>query len=111
MITPAVYYQGADLPDLLITWEDDGGVVVDFAAGHTFEVKVAREGSTAAAFTKTTGVSGGSSPPNVVVEWATAGELRDLTPGRYTVQVVATRTADGKRRYFQGPLEVRPSIA
>lgn len=107
----AIYHAGAELPDLHVTWRDDAGEVIDFAAGWSFVVKVAPEGSKVASFTKTTGVTGSAAAPNVVIGWATAGELSTLAPGRYTVQVVATRTADGKDRYLLGPLEIRPSIA
>ena len=110
MSVPAVYYKGAELPDLHVTWEDEDGEVIDFAAGWTFVVKVAREGSTAASFTKSSGITGAASAPNVVVAWATSGELSTLAAGRYVVQVVATRAADSKDRYFLGPLEVRSSI-
>lgn len=111
MSVPAVYYKGAELPDLHLTWEDENGDVINFAAGWTFVVKVAREGSTTASFTKSTGVTGAASAPNVIVEWATSAELSTLAAGRYVVQVVASRNSDSKDRYFQGPLEVRSSIA
>lgn len=110
MSPPAVYYSGAELPDLHLTWEDEAGDVIDFAAGWTFTVKVAREGSTTAQFTKTTGITGAASAPNVVVAWATSGELSALAAGRYVVQVVARRSADSKDRYFVGALEIRSSI-
>ena len=110
MSVPAVYYSGAELPDLHLTWEDEDGEVINFAAGWTFTVKVAREGSTTAAFSKTTGVTGAASAPNVVIAWDTSGELSTLAAGRYIVQVVARRSSDSKDRYFQGPLEIRSSI-
>jgi hypothetical protein len=110
MSLAAVYYKGAELPDLHLTWEDEDGGVINFAAGWTFSVKVAREGSTTAAFSKSSGITGSASAPNVVIAWATSGELSTLAPGRYIVQVVATRSSDSKDRYFQGPLEIRSSI-
>ena len=109
MSPPAVYYKGAELPDLHLTWDDTDGEVINFAAGWTFTVKVAREGSTTAAFTKTTGITGAASAPNVVIAWDT-GELSTLAAGRYVVQVAARRSADSKDRYFVGALEIRSSI-
>jgi hypothetical protein len=91
------YMQGAELPDLTIDWEDRNGDPVDFSTGHTFELKLGKPGQ-AAALTKTTGITGDDVFPNVLVAWASSGELNSLTPGPYKAILTATRTSDGKQR-------------
>jgi hypothetical protein len=103
------YTQGSDLPDYPIQWLDSEGDLVDFSSGWTFECKVGTPGS-AAEFT-TTDVDGAATSPNVMVHFATTGELNSLDPGTYTVQVKATRTADSRHRFFRGKLRVAAAIS
>lgn len=103
----AVYFKGADLPDLLWALEDSLEQIIDFT-GYTFVVKVGPEGSTTSSFTKTTGITGTATDPNITVAWATTGELSTLAAGRYTIQLVAT--AGGKDRIFQGIIEIRGGV-
>lgn len=107
----ATYYQGSDLPDLAVTWRDSSDAVIDFSTDHTFEVKVARKGSSTAAFTKTSGITGAATAPNVVIAWAATGELNALDPGVYDVQISAKRDADGKERIMTTLIHVRRAIA
>lgn len=97
-----VYTAGADLPDLVLTWRDSSDALIDFATGHTFTVKVGRPGSTALV-TKTTGITGAATAPNVTIAWSTT-DLASLTAGIYTVQVVARRTVDSKDRFYPAPI-------
>lgn len=116
MIVP--YRVGAALPDLTLRWEDADGGVINFAAGYTFALRAAPQGSTTALLTKTTGITGASADPNVTVGF-TVAELAllvaTLAPAAtlYDVQVRATRTADSKPRDFPGAIviSVLPSIA
>lgn len=105
----AQYVVGSELGDLAITWDDSDGDLIDFSSGYTFQVKVGEVGS-AATFTKTTGCTGAATAPNLVVAWATSGELNDLTAGNYTVQVAATRTSDGKVRIQQGRITMLAAV-
>ena len=105
-----VYRRGAALPDSALAEFDRSGAIIDFSAGHTFEVKVGRVGH-AAAFTKTTGITGAATDPNVTIAWAASGELRTLEPGDYELQLTATHTATGKPRVFVHPLTVLASIS
>lgn len=96
------YTAGAELPDLTLTWRDSAGVLIDFTSAYTFTVKVGVPGS-AAVFTKTTGITGAATDPNITIAWATTAELSTLTVGTtYTGQVIARRTSDSKDRYFPG---------
>lgn len=99
------YIQGADLPDLTFEWRDRNGTLIDFSTGHTFVLKLGTPGA-AATLTKSTGITGAATVPNVTVAWATSGELNTLTPGVYTLDLIATRTSDSKQRVLRNALTV-----
>jgi hypothetical protein len=102
------YMQGADLPDLALSWYDSNNNLIDFSTGYTFELKVGNPGETAL-ITKTTGITGGAASPNVTVSWSTAGELNALAAGSYRGQLRAQR-GDGKQRYMTFLFEVNSGI-
>lgn len=104
----AVYHAGATLPDLVLTWEDDEGEVIPFASGYTFALTVTPHDSETPSFPKSSGIIGADTDPNVTISWAATGEIGGLTPGDYDLEVLATRTADGRVRVFQGRIRVRP---
>jgi hypothetical protein len=105
------YVKGAALPDAAITWRDWNGALLQLATGHTFELKIATELGVAPALTKTAGLTGANTDPNLTVVWAISGEITTLVSGLYVVQIVAIRTSDSKRRNFKFlPLRIRPSI-
>lgn len=109
MLSAPAYIQGSDLPDLTITWRDSTGAILQYGSGHTFELKLGTPGS-AAVITKTTGITGANTDPNVTIAWATSGELNTLTPGVYTADLTATRTSDSKQRKLRFQLPVYPAI-
>lgn len=98
-MTIPIYMDGADLPDIALTWLDDEGNTIDFSSGWTFELRAGTPGSTAI-IEKTTGLTGAAAAPNVTVSWD-EGELDDLTHGIHYCDVIATRTADGKDRHMR----------
>lgn len=101
------YMSGAELPDLPLEWRDGDGDLIDFSSGYTFTVYVAPAESKAASFTKTTGITGAATSPNVVLAWPTTGaELNGLTAGVYDVQVKARRTSDSKDRWFPNQITI-----
>lgn len=104
------YAQGSDLPDLGLVWKDTAGTLINFSDGWTFEAKIGRLGE-AAQFVKSTGITGAATSPNVLVQWATTGELNALDPGTYTLQLAATRTADGRTRLYQTRIRVKRVVA
>jgi hypothetical protein len=99
------YIQGADLPDLTFEWRDSTGALINFSSGYTFVLKLGTPGS-AATLTKSTTITGAATSPNVTVAWATSGELNTLTPGVYTLDLIATRTSDSKQRFLRDSLTV-----
>lgn len=103
------YTAGADLPDGGVEWKDRNGTIIDFSTGYTFEVRVGSAGS-AATFSKTTGITGAATSPNLTIQWATSGELNTLPAGNYSVQIIATRTADSRARILNDTIQVLPAI-
>lgn len=99
------YVQGAELGDLQITWQDENGEVIDFSSGWSFSLKLGKKNG-AAVVTKTTGITGAAAAPNVVVEWATTGELNTAAVKSYDAQLTATRAGDGKQRIMQFTLRI-----
>lgn len=104
------YVVGADLPSLSIEWRDDNGNLIDFSTGWSFAVKVGRPSDEVTEFTKTTGITGAATVPNVIVQWSTVGELNSLTPGTYTCQIVATRQSDSRQRIMEMRLRMRRAL-
>lgn len=107
--TAPTYVQGSDLPDLAWTWKDSSSNLIDFSSGYTFVLKVGQPG-TAASFTKSTGISGAATAPNVTIAWATSGELNTLAAGRYIADLIATRSSDSKARTLRFILPVEAAI-
>lgn len=101
------YIQGAELPDRTFDWKDYEGSLIDFSANWSFSLKVANQSKTTQ-FTKTTGITGSATSPNITIAWATSGELNSLTPGRYIGYLSATRVSDSKNRTLQFPIVVKP---
>ena len=119
MAVEVSYVEGSTLPDLEVWWPDpDGsGDLVDFSTGYTFSVVVGRR--SAVEFTKSSGLTGaagsgdGSEPadvPNLTVQWS-ASDLGALTPGLYTLELVATRDGDSRVRRRQARLRIERSVA
>jgi len=108
MTTILEYIQGSDLGDAALTVKENG-TVLDLSTGHTFALKVGTPGS-AALLTKSTGITGAATSPNVTIAWATTGELNTLPPGIYDADLIITRTADSKDRKRRFQLRVDPAI-
>ena len=105
----ATYVEGAEQPNITRDWYAPDGTLIDFASGWTFTVLVGVPG-TAAVVEKTDGITGAATAPNVTVNFE-AGELDDLTPGRWSVQIVALHTLTQEQRILDTALLVRPAIA
>jgi hypothetical protein len=96
MTTTVRFEEGSDLPALALDWRDSAGAVIDFSEGWTFTFVVARG---EVLFTKTTGITGAATAPNVVVDFG-ATERRLLARGAFDARLTAQR-ADGKRRVYE----------
>lgn len=91
-----VYLSNAEYPSAQLTWKDSAGNLIDFSTGYTFTVKLAQNGTTVV--TKTAGITGAATAPNVTIAWDLA-EL-NITPGVYEMFVYA-RDAASKDRAFR----------
>lgn len=96
------YHQGDELPAFEATITLNGQTV-DFTTGWTFTVKLTAPGQTTV--TKTSGITGASTG-TITVAWA-AGEL-NITPGRWRLQLTATRTADQRQFTIQDEVVIKP---
>lgn len=102
------YTAGADLPDLALTWRDASGANIDLT-GYTLQLKLGQPGAPAT-LTKTSGITGAATDPNVTIAWSTIGELNTLPIGAYIGQLRAERTADAKHRFMTFVLVVHAAI-
>jgi hypothetical protein len=109
-----------DEDDLQLWWEVSGSLI-NFSSGYTFSLTLARVSTPATIiFTKTTGFAGalGSGEegeegaiPNLVVSFATTGELNSVTAaGQYTLQIVATHVSDSKETTLQMTLNMKKRL-
>lgn len=98
------YVSDSENPETQLIWKDATGTLVDFSSGFTYTVKLVQEGVTQ--LTKTTGITGAATEPNIRIEWA-VDEL-DITPGVYQLWVYA-RDAENRDRVFRpdNPPQIR----
>lgn len=104
--------------DTLAIWWTISGELVDYTSGFTFVGKLTLTATPATViFTKSTGFTGAagsgsehSGVPNLVVQWATSGELNDVTPGRYYFEIVATKTSDSSESTFRMELLMKKRL-
>ena len=88
---------GSSIPGISLTWLSVDGLVIDFSSGYTFILTIGLDGDPI--IEKTDGITGYSDAPNLSVEWGDE-EFSELHPGTYDLQIKATRTVDGKDRFF-----------
>lgn len=105
MSTVYAYRKDQELPALTVSWLDADGAVIDFSTGWTFTVKIALASApTAVLVTKTTGITGAATAPNVTIDWSTTdwSTLTATANGTaYVAHLYARRTADSKDRVFR----------
>ena len=88
-----------------LRWEDGNGAVIDLSTGHTFSARIcAATAPTTVLVTKTAGITGAATSPNLTIDWSTT-DFSTLTAAAtgtlYVVHVYARRTADSKDRVFR----------
>lgn len=107
-MTDLRYYSDQELPALAVEWRDRDDTVIDFSSGWTFTAKVCATATpNTVALSKTTGITGASTSPNVTIDFATtdfSGLTASTAGTRYVVRLYARRTADSKDRVFGGDL-------
>jgi len=111
MTTVATYPTPASsLPDLTFVWTDATQTLINFGvAGWSYSMKISQPPN-APTITKTTGISGASTSPNITVQWS-VNELATLTPGRWYFQLTATYgPSGGKQRIMTGSIVIDQAI-
>jgi hypothetical protein len=104
----AVEYEiGEELDDLAVTWTDSSGAIRNFASGWTFEFKLGVLGS-AAVLTKTTGITGAATAPNVTISFAP--EELVVASNTYVGQLRARRGSDSKDLFTQFDMTVKAVV-
>lgn len=108
------YIKGSDLPDTALWWRDRAGNLIDFSTGWTFTVQVLNEAGEDQFTPKTSNINGaageGEYPdgtPNLVITWASTGELDSVDVGSYTLVITANQTSTGKDRIARIPLIIK----
>lgn len=96
MLTADPIVLGATLPTFTVTWKDSSGALLDLSA-YTFTMTLTRLDEITAAATKSTGITGGATDPNVTIAWS-SDDFTGVTAGTYVAELVGTRTADSKNR-------------
>ena len=98
------YRTDQELPAIPLRWTDADNVLIDYSTGWTFTAKIANANTpTTIAATKTTGITGAATSPNVTIDWSTTdfAALTATDNGTiYVVHVYARRTSDSKDRVF-----------
>jgi len=94
-VSDYVYRADQETPSFAVAWKDRDGDLVDFSSGYTFTAQLVKAG--VVALTKTAGIAGNSTSPNVTVAWTT-DELDGLS-GVYEVHLKAT--TGGADRFFR----------
>jgi len=101
---------GAALPDLVGTWKDDDGDLIDLTDYTLDELRIGDKGS-AALLVKTSGVTLADTDPNVTISWD-VGELDALPVKKvYSCALFLTRTADDKPRVMPFTIYLEDTVA
>jgi len=91
-----VYLTEQEYPSIQLIWKDGNDAAFSFSSAYKCTVMLAEEGEAVA--TKTSGVVGASTSPNVTINWP-IGEL-DIAPGDYNL-IVTARDDVSKDRMFR----------
>lgn len=106
-----VYRVGQELPALGLDWLDKDRDRTDYSTGWTFTLTASLPGSSTALLTKTTGITGASTQPNITIAWAASdwSGLGSVTGTDYVLLLTARRTADSLDRVYRpdGTLRVK----
>lgn len=96
-----VYMKDQELFGEAFNWLDRDGNIFDFSTGWTFTAKICLKGTTTLAATKSAGIAGAATLPNIELTWS-ATDFDDLPSGRnYVYFLYATRASDGKDAVFR----------
>ena len=103
-----IYRADQEVPSFSVAWYDRDNTLINFATGYTFELKLIAVDGTTIALTKTTGIAGAATSPNITVAWA-VGEL-NIAVGAYRAHLTAT-TGGADRMFKPGDEPVITIVA
>lgn len=97
---------GSELPDDAFDWTDAEDNLINFSSGWTFSLEVGFSGEDPV-LTKSTGITGAATSPNVTISWSSGQLDTPLTAGVWPGWIIATR--DGRERKRSFLLKLNPS--
>jgi hypothetical protein len=110
MSDPYPYQADQEIPSIPLEAKDRDGNLYDFSTGWTFTAKFCLEGTLVIAHTKSTGIVGAATSPNLIVSPAVA-DWAALAPSAlgtvYDVYVYCRRTADSLDYVYRPVPQVR----
>jgi len=92
-------YADREDPPWAVEWRDSSGEIRDFSNGYTFRVEFLTARTKRVLYTKTAGIVGASTSPNIAVSWA-VGELADKV-GKFRLRLVAKETSTNRESVFR----------
>jgi hypothetical protein len=92
-------YADREDPAWALEWRDSAGALFNFSTGWDLRLELITRRTHRIGLTKTTGIVGSATTPNVVVTWG-VGELADKV-GRWYVRLVARNVVTGAERVFR----------
>jgi hypothetical protein len=92
-------YADREDPPWSIAWSDGQGVLRDFSGPYAFRVEFLTTRTKRVFYTKTEGIAGADTSPNIVVSWA-VGELADKV-GKFKLRLVARNTVTNRESVFR----------
>jgi hypothetical protein len=95
-----IYYTDQESPSFAVAWSDRDGNLIDFSTGYTFELKLVHRSTGTVGLTKSAGIVGAATSPNITASWS-AAELAAVTPGAYRARLKAT-SGGLDRRFMPG---------
>lgn len=92
-------YADREDPPWSVEWRDGQGVIRDFSGPYAFRVEFLTTRTKRIFYTKTDGIAGADTSPNIVVSWA-VGELADKV-GKFKLRLVAKNTVTDRESIFR----------
>lgn len=90
---------GSELPDDAFDWTDRQENLIDFSDGWTFSLEVGFPNQDAV-LTKSTGITGAATSPNITISWEDGELAAPLTAGAWPGWIIATSSGRERKRSF-----------
>jgi hypothetical protein len=101
-------------PSMVFACYDYAGNLIDLSSGYTFAAYLSAEATpNTIAATKSSGITGAATSPNLIVDWSTSdfsGLTADPAGAVYLVHVKVTRTLDSETFMYDGQFSFFPTL-